>query len=67
MARLRALFSAILRGEREVPAMLDILFNAICQAFGQFLLAVVLVPMGIILAGWLVYILVMTIREVRRK
>ena len=47
--------------------MLDILFNAICQAFGQFLLAVVLVPMGIILAGYLLYILVMTIREFRRK
>ena len=47
--------------------MLDILFNAICQAFGQFLLAVVLVPMGVILAGYLVYILVMTLREFRRK
>ena len=47
--------------------MLDILFEWICWVFGQFLLAVVLVPMGIILAGWLVYILVMTIREVRRK
>lgn len=47
--------------------MLNIVFEWICWAFGQFLLAVVLVPMGIILAGWLVYILVMTIREFRRK
>lgn len=47
--------------------MLDILFNAICRAFGQFLLAVVLVPMGVILAGYLVYILLMTLREFRRK
>ena len=47
--------------------MLDIVFEWICWVFGQFILAVVLVPMGIILAGWLVYILVMTIREFRGK
>ena len=58
--------------------MLDIVFEWICWAFGQFLLAVVLVPMGVILAvvlvpmgvilaGYLVYILVMTLREFRRK
>ena len=47
--------------------MLENLFNALCQAFGQFILAVVLVPMGVILAGCLIYILVMTIREFRRK
>ena len=47
--------------------MLDIVFEWICWAFGQFLLAVVLVPMGVILAGYLVYILLRTLREFRRK
>ena len=53
--------------KREAPTMLENLFNALCQAFGQFILAVVIAPMGVILAGYLVYILVMTIREFRRK
>ena len=47
--------------------MLDIVFEWICWAFGQFLLAVVLVPMGVILAGSLVSIRVLTLRELRRK
>ena len=47
--------------------MLDIVFEWICWVFGQFILAVILVPMGVILAGYLVYILVMTIRELRKK
>lgn len=47
--------------------MLDIVFEWICQAFGQFILAVVIAPMAVILAGCLIYILVMTIREFRRK
>lgn len=66
MARLSALFSATLGG-KEAPTMLDILFEWICWAFRQFLLAVVLVPIGVILAGYLVYILLMTLREFRKS
>ena len=47
--------------------MLDIVFEWICWVFGQFILAVILVPMGVILVGYLVYILVMTLRELRKK
>ena len=50
-----------------MPTMLENMFNALCQAFGQFLLVVVIVPMAVILAGYLIYILVMTLRELRKK
>ena len=47
--------------------MLEIVFEWICWAFGQFILLAVIVPLGVILAGYLLYILVMTMQELRRK
>ena len=42
-------------------------YRALCQLFGSFFAAAVLLPVGIMLAAWLLYIVVMSIREGRKK
>ncbi len=45
----------------------DLVYRALCQLFGGFFAAVVLLPAGIMLAAWLLYIAVISVREWRRK
>ena len=45
----------------------EVIYRGICQLFGSFFAAVVLLPAGIMLAAWLLYIVVMSIREWRKK
>ena len=45
----------------------EVAYRAICQLFGGFFAAVVLLPAGIMLAAWLLYIMVLSIRERRKK
>ena len=41
--------------------------RALSALAGNFIAAVVLLPAGVIFLGYLVYIVVMTIRDVRKK
>ena len=45
----------------------EVAYRAICQLFGGFFAAVVLLPAGIMLAAWLLSIMVLSIRERRKK
>ena len=45
----------------------EVAYRAICQLFGGFFAAVVLLPAGIMLAAWLLYIMLLSIREWRKK
>lgn len=45
----------------------EVAYRAICQLFGNFFAAVVLLPAGIMLAAWILYIMVLSIRERRKK
>ena len=45
----------------------EVAYRAFCQLFGRFFAAVVLLPAGIMLAAWLLYIMVLSIREWRKK
>ena len=45
----------------------EVAYRAIFQLFGGFFAAVVLLPAGIMLAAWLLYIMVLSIREWRKK
>lgn len=45
----------------------DVVYNAFVELFGSFIMAVVILPVAIIFLAYLVYSIVMTIREFRRK
>lgn len=40
---------------------------AVCRSIGGFFALFVLLPAGVILLGYLIYIVVMTVRELRKK
>ena len=44
----------------------DIVYKASLHLFGNFLLAVVFIPMGLIFLGYLIYIIVMVIKEMKK-
>lgn len=45
----------------------DIVYKALTQLFSNFILAVVFLPISIIFLGYLIYIIVMTIKEIKKK
>lgn len=45
----------------------ELAWRALSALAGNFIAAVVLLPAGVIFLGYLVYIVAMTIREVRKK
>lgn len=45
----------------------DIVYEALVEMFGSFIIAVAILPVATIFIAYLVYIIVMTIKEFRRK
>ena len=45
----------------------DIIYKALTGIFGSFIAATVLLPAAIIFTAYLIYIIVMTIKELRKK
>lgn len=56
-----------MRRERKERAMGELVWRALSALAGNFIAAVVLLPVGLIFLAYLVYIVVMTIRELRKK
>ena len=45
----------------------DIVYKALVEMFGSFIIAVVVLPVAIIFLAYLIYIIVMSIKEFKRK
>lgn len=45
----------------------DIIYKALTDIFGSFIATTVLLPAAIIFTAYLIYIIVMTIKELRKK
>lgn len=45
----------------------DIIYKALTDIFGSFIAATVILPAAIIFVAYLIYIIVMTIKELRKK
>ena len=45
----------------------DIVYKALVEMFGNFIIAVVILPGAIIFIAYLIYIIVMSIKEFKRK
>ena len=45
----------------------DIVYKALVEMFGNFIIAVVILPVAIIFIAYLIYIIVMSIKEFKRK
>ena len=45
----------------------DIIYKALTDIFGNFIVATVIFPAAIIFVAYLIYIIVMTIKELRKK
>lgn len=45
----------------------EIVSRAVCGAVGQFFLLVWILPAGLIFLAYLIYIIVMTVKEFRKK
>lgn len=45
----------------------DIIYKALTDIFGSFIAATALLPAAIIFTAYLIYIIVMTIKELRKK
>lgn len=45
----------------------DIIYKALTAIFGSFIAATVLLPAATIFTAYLIYIIVMTIKELRKK
>lgn len=45
----------------------DIIYKALTDIFGYFIVATVILPTAIIFVAYLIYIIVMTIKEIRKK
>lgn len=45
----------------------DIVYKALVEMFGSFIIAVVILPVAIIFLAYLIYIIVMSIKEFKRK
>lgn len=45
----------------------EIVYRAICGGIGQFFLLFLILPAGTIFLAYLIYILVMTVKEFRKK
>ena len=45
----------------------DIIYKALTDIFGNFIVAAVILPAAIIFVAYLIYIIVMTIKELRKK
>lgn len=52
---------------RGVIAVGDIIYKALTDIFGSFIAATVILPAAIIFVAYLIYIIVMTIKELRKK
>lgn len=51
----------------EVITVGDIIDKALTGMFGNFIVAAVILPAAIIFVAYLIYIIVMTIKELRKK
>lgn len=52
---------------RGVITVGDIIYKALTDIFGSFIATTVLLPAAIIFTAYLIYIIVMTIKELRKK
>ncbi len=45
----------------------EIVYKAICDSASNFVLLFVILPLAIIFFGYLIYILIMTFKEIKKK